>query len=69
LFFPPSDNDVLGLLRFFGITSLVALVLIGVGAVMERRGAEVARGLCTRVIAPFAVVVLVMVVGTTFFMR
>ena len=69
LFFPPSDNDVPGLLRFFGITSLVALVLIGVGAVMERRGAAVARELYTRVIAPFAVVVLVMVVGTTFFMR
>jgi hypothetical protein len=69
LFFPPSDNDALGMLRFFGITSLVALVLIGVGAVMERRGAAVARGLYTRVITPFALVVLVMVVGTTFLMR
>lgn len=69
LFFPPSDNDVLGLLWFFGITSLVAAALIGAGAVMERRGAVVARGLYTRVIAPFALVVLVMVVGTTFWMR
>jgi hypothetical protein len=69
LFFPPSDNDALGLLRFFGITALVAAVLIGAGAVMERRGAVVARGLYTRVITPFALVVLVMVVGTTFLMR
>ena len=69
LFFPPSDNDALGLLRFFGITSLVAAVLIGVGAVMERRGAVVARGLYTRVITPFALVVLVMVVATTFLTR
>jgi hypothetical protein len=69
LFFPPSDNDVLGLLRFFGITALVAAALIGVGAVMERRGAAVARGLYTRVITPFALVVLVMVVGTSFLMR
>jgi hypothetical protein len=69
LFFPPSDNDLLGLLRFFGITALLAAVLIGVGAVMERRGAVVARGLYTRVITPFALVVLVMVVGTSFLMR
>jgi hypothetical protein len=69
LFLPPSDNDLLGLLRFFGITALVAAVLIGVGAVMERRGAVVARELYTRVITPFALVVLVMVVGTTFLMR
>jgi hypothetical protein len=69
LFFPPSDNDAFGLLRFFGITALVAAVLIGVGAVMERRGAVVARGLYTRVITPFALVVLVMVVGTTFLTR
>jgi hypothetical protein len=69
LFFPPSDNDVLGLLRFLGITSLVAAVLIGVGALMERRGAAVARGLYTRVITPFALVVLVMVVWTSFRMR
>ena len=69
LFVPPSDNDALGLLRFFGITSLVAAVLIGVGAVMERRGAVVARGLYTRVITPFALVVLVMVVATTFLTR
>ena len=69
LFVPPSDNDVLGLVRFFGITAAVAAVLIGVGAVMERRGAVVARGLYTKVIAPYALVVLVLVVWTTFVMR
>ena len=69
LFFPPSGDDVLGLLRFFGITALVAAALVGVGAVMERRGAALARGLYMRVITPYALVVLVMVVATTLLMR
>jgi hypothetical protein len=69
LFFPPSGDDMFGLLRFFGISALVAAVLIAVGAVMERRGAVLARGLYTRVITPYALVVLVMVVVTSFLMR
>ena len=69
LFFPPSSDDGLGLLRFFAITALVAAALIAVGAVMDRRGAALARGLYVRVITPYALVVLVMVVVTNFLMR
>jgi hypothetical protein len=69
LFFPPSANDVPGLLRFFGITVLVAAILIAAGVVMAARGAEAARGLYRRGVAPFAVVVLLVVVITSFLMR
>src|SRR3977135_974233 len=31
LFFPPSGDDVVGVLRFFGISAVVAIVLIGAG--------------------------------------
>src|SRR6195256_4854947 len=69
LFVPPSGDDPLGLLRFFGITALVAAALILVAAVMERRGAAVARGLYTRVITPYALVVLLVVVVTSLLLR
>jgi hypothetical protein len=69
LFVPPSSDDALGLLRFFGITALLAAGLIAVGAMMERRGATLARGLYMRVITPYALLVLVMVVATSSLMR
>ena len=69
LFLPPSNDDALGLLRFFGITALVAGVLIAVGALMESRGAVLARALYVRVITPYAVVVLAMVVATSLLLR
>lgn len=69
LFFPPSGDDPLGLLRFFGITSLVAIVLVAVGVVMQRRGAALARGLYTRLITPYAIVVLLVVVLTSLLLR
>jgi len=69
LFFPPSTDDVLGVLRFFGITLAVAAVCIVAGALMIRRGAEAARGLYRRAIAPYAVLVLAVVVITSFVMR
>src|ERR1700693_5360725 len=68
LFFPPAD-DALGLLRFFGITAIVAVVLLGRGGVMERRGAALARGLYMRAIGPYALVVLAVAVGTSFELR
>ena len=58
LFFPPSADDVLGLLRFVGITLGVAVVGIVAGAVMLRRG-----------VAPYALLVLVLVVVTSFLMK
>jgi hypothetical protein len=69
LFFPPPSDDLLGLVRFFGITALVALVLIGGGVVMQRRSAAIARALYTRAVAPYALVVLVVAVVTSFELR
>lgn len=69
LFFPPSADDPPGLLRFFGLTALVAIVLIAAGAVMQRRGAAVARALYMRVITPYALVVLLVVVLTSLLLR
>ena len=69
LFIPPPADDAIGLLRFFGLTAVVAVVLIGVGAVIQRRGATIARGLYMRAIAPYALFVLVVVLATSFLMR
>ncbi|HEY2599303.1 MAG TPA: hypothetical protein VGJ79_12580 [Candidatus Dormibacteraeota bacterium] len=69
LFFPPSADDALGLLRFFGITLAVAALGIGAGALMLRRGVETARGWYQRVVAPYALLVLALVVLTSFLMR
>jgi len=69
LFIPPPADDALGLLRFFGMTVVVAVVLVGVGAVMQRRGAAIARGLYMRAITPYALLVLVVAVGTSLLMR
>jgi hypothetical protein len=56
-------------LRFVAITSLVAIVLVAVGVLMQRRGAAVARGLYMRVITPYALVVLLVVVLTSLLLR
>jgi hypothetical protein len=69
LFFPPSGDDPFGLLRFFGITAIVAIALVVAGVLMQRRGAAVARGLYMRVITPYAVVVLLVVVVTSLLLR
>jgi hypothetical protein len=69
LFFPPSADDALGVLRFFGITLAVAALCIIAGMLMERRGAETAGGLYRRAVAPYAVLVLVLVVITSFVAR
>jgi hypothetical protein len=69
LFFPPSADDLLGLLRFFGITLGVAALGIVAGALMLRRGVETARGLYRRAVAPYALLVLVLVVVTSFLMK
>jgi hypothetical protein len=69
LFFPPSADDALGVLRFAGITVAVAGLLIIAGALMARRGAESASGLYRRGVAPYAVLVLVLVVLTSLLMR
>jgi hypothetical protein len=69
LFFPPSADDAVGILRFFGITLAVAALCNFAGTLMLRRGPEAARGLYRRAVAPYAVLVLALVVITTFLMR
>jgi len=69
LFFPPQGDDAPGLLRFFGLTVLVAAVVIVAGIVVQRRGAGVVRGTYTRVVTPFAGLVLATVVATSILMK
>src|SRR5450756_835888 len=65
LFVAPSADDALGWLRFFGISTIVAVVLVGAGVLMQRRGPALARGLYMRVITPYALFVMVVVVVTS----
>lgn len=69
LFFQPSTDDGLGLLRFFGITALVAGIVLLAGLLVRQRGSEVARGFYARAVTPYAGLVLVLVVGTSFIER
>ena len=69
LFFPPPADDVVGLLRFFGICASAAALCLLAGWVMGRRGAETARGVYRRAIAPYAGLVLVLVVVTSLLAR
>src|SRR6266852_2318635 len=69
LYFPPSSDEAIGVVRFFGLSLIVAGVSILAGALLSRRGAEPARGIYRRVIAPFAGVVLALVVATSLLLR
>ena len=69
LFLPPFTDDLLGLLRFFGVTLLVAAGAMAVGLLLRWRGAAGARGLYMRGVAPFAGLVAVIVIGTSIVMR
>ena len=69
LFVPPSADDALGLLRFFGITLLVAAVVIGMGWFVQRRGAVRARALYATAVAPYGGLVLLVAVATSILMR
>jgi hypothetical protein len=69
LYFPPATDDLLGLGRFIAISVLVAAVSIVASAVMGRRGAEPARNVYRKGIAPFAGLVLLLVVATSVLVR
>jgi len=69
LFLPPSTDDAAGVLRFAGITVVVGLVCVLTGSVLARRGAERARGLYTRAVAPYAVLLLALIGVTLFLTR
>src|SRR5207245_10237153 len=67
LFITPSSDDLIGLLRFFGLVFLVAALVIAMGRLLQRRGASICRGPYTRGGAPYAVLGLVIVGGTALF--
>src|SRR2546425_3701238 len=69
LFFPPQGDDAAGLIRFFGLTLLVAAVVVVAGVVGARRGAGLVSGTYTPVVTPFAALVLAIVVVTSILMR
>jgi hypothetical protein len=69
LFFPPSGDDLVGLLRFFGITALVAAGLLGAGVLARRRGTEMMRGFYVRGVAPYAGLVVVLLIATSLVAR
>jgi hypothetical protein len=69
LFFPPSGDDGVGLVRFFGITSLVAVAVMVAGVLVRRRGSETARGFYARAVAPYAGFVALLVVATSLIER
>ena len=69
LFLPPSSDDLLGVLRFFGVTFVVAAIVIGAAWLVRGRGVDVARSLYVRVVPPYAAVVLAIVIATSILMR
>jgi len=69
LFITPSSDDLTGLLRFFAVTFAVVAVVIAIGVMMQRRGPAIVRGLYTRAVAPYAGLVLLIVIGTSILMR
>jgi hypothetical protein len=69
LFFLPSGDDGLGLLRFFGITTLVAAIVLLAGLLIRVRGSEATRGFYARAVAPYAGLVVVLVVATSILER
>jgi hypothetical protein len=69
LFFPPSLDDIAGLARFLGVSVAVAGLCVLAGALMRRGGAAPAREVYRKAIAPFAGVVLVIVVATSLLVR
>ncbi len=69
VFLPPPSDDLGGLVRFFAVTFGVAGAVVVLALLMRLRGVAAARGLYTRAIAPYAVLVLALVVATSVLMR
>jgi len=65
LYFPPAPDDVFGSVRFLGLSAIVAVLCVLAAILMGRGGAEPARLIYLRVIAPFAGLVLALVVVTS----
>ena len=69
LFFPPPGQDLVGVTRFAGVAVGVAALCLLAGWVIGRMGAEPARRLYRRAVAPYAGLVLAVVVVTSLLVR
>jgi len=69
LFFPPPGDDAVGVTRFAGVTVGVAALCLLAGWVIGRMGADPARRLYKRAIAPYAGLVVALVVVTSLLVR
>jgi hypothetical protein len=69
LFITPGSDDAPSVLRFFALTFAVGAVVIAAGLLVHRRGPSVARDFYSRGVAPYAVVVLAVVIVTSVVMR
>lgn len=69
LFFRPSADDPGGLVFFFGLTVAVTAIVILGGILFDRWGAPLARGFYARVVPPYALAVLMLVILTSVLMR
>lgn len=69
LFVTPSSEDAIGVARFFAISVAVAAFVMVAGWLLRKRGEAIARGLYVRGVAPFAGLVIAVVVATSVLMR
>ena len=69
LFVPPQPDDPAGLARFVGATLGVAAITLAFGALLRWRGAAVVRGLYSRVVTTYGVIVVAIVIVTSIVMR
>jgi len=69
LFYPPAHDDIAGIARFFGLSLAIAALCVVAGALMGRSGAAPSRAVYQRAIAPFAALVLGIVVVTSLLVR
>jgi hypothetical protein len=69
LWFPPSADDLPGVARFLGLAVAASAFCVLAGVLLGRRGAEPARDLYRKVIAPFGGVVLAVVIVTSLLVR
>ena len=65
----PSTDSFLGVLRFAGLSLGVAMLCLLAGAALDLRGAEPARRLYRKAIAPYAGFVLILVLVTSLLVR
>jgi hypothetical protein len=69
LFITPGTDDAVSVVRFFALTFAVAAIVIAAGWLVHIRGPKIARAFYARGVAPYAAVVLGVVIVTSVLMR